>query len=963
MLRVVLCVVGVLLAFPAFAAEQPAFAPPPAWVKPVEVAAPAIDESGPPLRFLLEDRQLNFGPDGDAEYVRQVAQIRTTAGLSDAGSVTLAWNPDTQAVTVHHLRVLRSGKIIDVLATQSFTVLRREAGLESSILDGALTAAIQPEGLEVGDVLELAYTIKVVDPLMRGRAEHVIGSPLRRLDRYRVRATWDTARAIAWRAGRSLPKPTISKVGNQTQLFVELKDVEALEGPAYAPARFAPSRDLWFSDFGAWEDVAAVMVPLYERASHLSPTSPLRAEVARIRALSDDPKVRGAEALRLVQDRVRYLAVMMSNGGLDPADADATWLRRYGDCKGKTALLIALLRELGIDAEPALASTVRGDGLDAQLPSLGGFDHVLVRAVIGGRTYWLDGARVGDRSLDAIRTPPYQWALPVRAKGSSLVALTQSPLDQPDLGIFIEVDASGGVDAPAPARGRLEIAGDSGLQANLGLATLSAAERDKLLREFWSGASWIEVKTVSAQRDDTAGRTRILMEGVARPNWRLLQDGPRTLEVTEAAFEDGGALKRERGPDTDVPYLVADHPSHIAFNLVMKLPDRGEGFAVDSEDVETRAAGRELIRRARIENGLFTVESRNRTLAGEYPASEAAAAEAAFQKVADAKVVLRASRDYVATEADIAAWLAASPTTVNGYLSRAHRLTLVQRHDAAVTDYDKALALNPKSADVFANRGIALYWGGHYEKAKADFETAAGLDPRNWVALHGRALLALRDRRYEDAVVALSRAADLHPNNVFAFSRRADAYFQLGQLDKALADVDEVLKIEPGNLHHLTTRGEIYARKGDAERAAKDFAAVRDRSAASASRLNHLCWSQATANFHLDRALADCQAALALEPRSAAILDSRAFVLLRLGKLQDAVAGYDEALKLQPRLAPSLYGRGLAWIGLGRAAEGQADLAAARSIAPAVVDAFAGYGLPAPTAGGSVQRMIDQRQP
>ena len=44
--------------------------------------------------------------------------------------------------------------------------------------------------------------------------------------------------------------------------------------------------------------------------------------------------------------------------------AATTWSRRYGDCKGKTALLIALLRGLGIEAEAALVSTDFGDGLD-----------------------------------------------------------------------------------------------------------------------------------------------------------------------------------------------------------------------------------------------------------------------------------------------------------------------------------------------------------------------------------------------------------------------------------------------------------------------------------------------------------------------------------------------------------------------------------------------------------------------
>jgi transglutaminase-like putative cysteine protease len=51
---------------------------------------------------------------------------------------------------------------------------------------------------------------------------------------------------------------------------------------------------------------------------------------------------RAEAALALVQDRVRYVALAMGAGGYVPADAAETWSRRYGDCKGKTALLLVV---------------------------------------------------------------------------------------------------------------------------------------------------------------------------------------------------------------------------------------------------------------------------------------------------------------------------------------------------------------------------------------------------------------------------------------------------------------------------------------------------------------------------------------------------------------------------------------------------------------------------------------------
>ena len=79
-----------------------------------------------------------------------------------------------------------------------------------------------------------------------------------------------------------------------------------------------------------------------------------------------------------------------------------------------------------------------------------------------------------------------------------------------------------------------------------------------------------------------------------------------------------------------------------------------------------------------------------------------------------------------------------------------------------------------------------------------------------------------------------------------------------------------------------------------------------------AAAYNNRCWLRATANRDLPLALADCDASVGLAPNDAGSLDSRGFLYLRLGRLDEAIADYDAALKINPRLAGSSYGRGLA---------------------------------------------------
>ena len=77
-------------------------------------------------------------------------------------------------------------------------------------------------------------------------------------------------------------------------------------------------------------------------SAKLASDSPIKAEAARIRAASPDPKVQAGLALALVQDQIRYLFLGLDGGGYRPTPADETWKRRLGDCKAKSVLLLAL---------------------------------------------------------------------------------------------------------------------------------------------------------------------------------------------------------------------------------------------------------------------------------------------------------------------------------------------------------------------------------------------------------------------------------------------------------------------------------------------------------------------------------------------------------------------------------------------------------------------------------------------
>lgn len=96
-----------------------------------------------------------------------------------------------------------------------------------------------------------------------------------------------------------------------------------------------------------------------------------------------------ASLVRQLHDQVRYTGVEFAEASIIPQAPSETLKRKYGDCKDKSALLVAMLRAAGIPATLALLSTGPGEDSPKDLPGLGIFDHAIVY-VPGPPALWID---------------------------------------------------------------------------------------------------------------------------------------------------------------------------------------------------------------------------------------------------------------------------------------------------------------------------------------------------------------------------------------------------------------------------------------------------------------------------------------------------------------------------------------------------------------------------------------------
>lgn len=613
-LAILVCAMGALAASAAQAgSEKVLHAPVPQWTVPVPALTEGVTPPGAAVRLQYQDYQILAGPNGDEIFSATRMTILKPDGLA-AGNIRLSWMPDSGDATMHFLRILRDGQVINVLDSTEFEVLRREQNLENSMLTGQLTAVLQVPGLRVGDDLEFAATVRNKDLTL---GEHSSGfvqlPPMGVPGAYRARVLWPESRKLIWKASADMPALKEISRGDFREVSFELRDPAASIETRGAPARFNVRRLIEYSDFASWRDLSARVWPLFDKAAQLPADSPVRQEIARIAAETKDPLRRAEAALQLVQDKIRYVYVGLNGSNLTPASIADTWERRFGDCKAKTVLLLAILRELGVDAEVVLVNSQGGDGLNERLPQPGFFDHVLVRAWIDGNTHWLDGTRRGDRSLAAIPQQPYSWVLPLSKPGMDIQLVPRFPPTAPDSITVLEWDASGGFDARIPMKAHTIFRGDAAYQMQAELAAMAPADAERAIRNFWEQMDGsTEADAASWKYDDKGMVLRLSVIGTARVDWDGDDEDGHDLSIPGAGFTPPGEYRRPREQDQSAPWVLG-YPSYRCWATSIRLPPPTDKWKWDylSRPVDRQMGGVTYWRTSDLRNGVIrTVMSR-----------------------------------------------------------------------------------------------------------------------------------------------------------------------------------------------------------------------------------------------------------------------------------------------------------------------------------------------------------------
>lgn len=585
------------------------YGPVPRFVQPVSLPEDVQSAAPPPtgLRFHMLDTQHDATQRETVQYSRYVISASSLAGVNMMSSFAVPINPHHQRIVVHDALVTRGEETQSRNGRIAVDFIRAETELAQNIITGQEVALMRIEDIRIGDRLDLSFSIVgTLPPLGMPRAQTFVLQFDVPVDQYSLRSIWPRGATHSVLAGGDAFEPVIERRGGNIAFVWPPRATEVLTVEEGAPLWYEQVPSVMISSWPDWASVARWAAPHYRTRAVPEPeVAEIAQAIAREHA---GDAARTAAALQFTQDEIRYMAVLLGDGGYVPSTPSETLRRRTGDCKDKTLLLLSILDALGIEAYPVLANTAVGRALGTAVPAPSAFNHVLVQARIRDEIFWLEpAARYQRGRLHNRPQPDYGLALVLDGQATDLVSMANENAPRPSMVMREAFELMrDGPDAPSLWTMEVEMRGAFAdeWREMVSEAGLSAFQEyyDQFYRSYLGSAVSEEAVTF----DDEEDSNLVTLTG----SWRAgplfgtpRADGRRYLNFRVHALQE---VLASLSPDRSTPVAVA-YPLHVRHVIEGGIdgPD-GNFWALENSEERLSNEAFDFEQSQRYENGLLT---------------------------------------------------------------------------------------------------------------------------------------------------------------------------------------------------------------------------------------------------------------------------------------------------------------------------------------------------------------------
>lgn len=352
-----------------------------------ELSAKATLKNYPDAQTVLlyDDQQITFELDGTANDIDDMYQkALTDKGVRNLRSIPLHFNEFYEKYHIEALELIRNGRKIAVDIKKNTRISVDDSQMSANIYDPHNKILfVNVPGMLKDDILHLKVRRQTLRPRMKGFFTDI--TVLQSDDPilyYKVQYSAPEKMPLLSTLVKDEVKGTLKKSfekknGRLIYTYIA-ENVPQITPEPNAPPLYLYCQRVLVSSAKQWEDISKWYDKLCE--GHLQKVTP---EMKKFTAnLVKDCKT-PAEKLRKIFDfvsqQIRYMGVTTETEapGYEPHDVNITFEKRYGVCRDKAALLVAMLRLADIPAYMTLFYA--GAPKDAEVPN-NYFNHAVVAA-------------------------------------------------------------------------------------------------------------------------------------------------------------------------------------------------------------------------------------------------------------------------------------------------------------------------------------------------------------------------------------------------------------------------------------------------------------------------------------------------------------------------------------------------------------------------------------------------------
>ncbi|MCF7872647.1 MAG: DUF3857 domain-containing protein [Candidatus Omnitrophica bacterium] len=182
-------------------------------------------------------------------------------------------------------------------------------------------------------------------------------------------------------------EPSLSQKSGKKVYSWKFKEINSIVPEYNMPPYPYINPAILISSFSSWQKVYSWWFSLY--ADKLKISDEMDKVLKDLIKDKKTPRQKAKTIYEYVAKDIRYVAVEYGDSGYQPHSANEVFVNKYGDCKDQAILLVALMKQAGLDAYPVLIPTRSSYPIDENFPSIN-FNHAIAAVGIDDDFIFMD---------------------------------------------------------------------------------------------------------------------------------------------------------------------------------------------------------------------------------------------------------------------------------------------------------------------------------------------------------------------------------------------------------------------------------------------------------------------------------------------------------------------------------------------------------------------------------------------